>query len=86
MNATEISRQAMQLSMNSLPPAEDIEGRLTRWRLVHEQMTDTLAQASRAIDFLQDERDMLLEEVGELRANGCPVGPLRRFLKSIWTR
>lgn len=86
MTATEISHNAMQLATSRLAPAEEIEGRLTRWRLVHEEMTDTLVQAAKAIDDLLDERHLLLEQIEELKTNGCPVGPVRRFLRSIWTR
>lgn len=86
MTATEISHNAMQLATSRLAPAEEIEGRLTRWRLVHEEMTNTLVQAAKAIDDLLDERHLLLEQIEELKTNGCPVGPVRRFLRSIWTR
>jgi len=86
MTANEIAHKATQLAASQLASTEMIEGRLSHWRRTHGEMAETLAQAAKAIDALQLEREVLYQQIEDLKANGCPVGPVRRFWKSLWTQ
>lgn len=86
MTASGLAGKAKQLANSKLAPVEDIEGRLARWRRTHDEMAETLAMAAQVIDALLDERHLLLQEIEELKINGCPVGPVRRLLKLLWTQ
>ena len=86
MTASELARKASQLALSKIAPVEDIEGRLTYWRRTHDEMAETLAMAAQVIESLDAERHLLLQEIEELKINGCPVGPVRRLLKLLWTQ
>lgn len=99
MTALELAYNARQLANSKLAPAEDIEGRLTRWRRTHDEMAETLAMAAQVIESLDAERQELLKQIDGFlaerlmlysktkakKANG-PAGPVRRLLKMLWTR
>ena len=99
MTALELAYNARQLANSKLAPAEDIEGRLTRWRRTHDEMAETLAMAAQVIESLDAERQEHYKQIDDLLAerlmlykrtesmkDSAPVGPVRRLLKLLWTR
>lgn len=99
MTASELAGKARQLANSKLAPVEDIEGRLARWRRTHDEMAETLAMAAQVIESLDAERQehykqidgllaerLMLYKKTESMKDSAPVGPVRRFLKLLWTR
>lgn len=95
MTASELAGKARQLSQSKLAPAEDIEGRLARWRRAHDEMAETLEMAAQVIESLDTERQELLKQIDGLLAERMmlrskatsPACQLQRFFqKLLWTQ